>query len=202
MPAWRSYRRQTFALQPPNKDFWGSCFSAGFDVGDRGASGLDSWYLCGVKLKLCSHSHTPRANLVAEAEVCGSKEIRGPLLRSKKTSLYKGRKPPWWPKREGPHPIISVDMNPQALWGINLSKCHAHILGRVQGPVRCEKRDKVIAQRWPKTRKDGPKWGIYITSSWAPPQDTHTSLGSLSLSCFSLKHPAFLYALQDATLCR
>ena len=103
VPAWRSYRRQIFTLQPPNKDFWGSRLSAGFDIGDRGASGLDRWYLSsGLKLKLCSHSHTPRTNLVAEAEVCESKEIRGPLLRSKKTSLYKGRKPPpWWLKREG-----------------------------------------------------------------------------------------------------
>ena len=102
MPAWRSYRRQTFARQPHNKDCWGSRLSAGFDVGDRGACGLDSWCLSsGVKRNLCSHSHTPRTNLVAEAEVCWSEEIRGPLLRSKKTALYKGRKGPQWPKREG-----------------------------------------------------------------------------------------------------
>ena len=138
VPAWRSYRRQIFTLQPPNKDFWGSRLSAGFDIGDRGASGLDRWYLSsGLKLKLCSHSHTPRTNLVAEAEVCESKEIRGPLLRSKKTSLYKGRKPPWWLKREGAPSHNKCGHAPTGLCGgINLSKCHAHILGRVQGPVK------------------------------------------------------------------
>ena len=137
VPACRSYRRQTFALQPPNKDFWGSCLSAGFDIGDRGASGLDRWYLSsGLKLKLCSHSHTPRTNLVAEAEVCESKEIRGPLLRSRKTSLYKGRKPhPWWPKREGAPSHNKCGHAPTGLCGgIHLSKCRAP--GRVPGPVK------------------------------------------------------------------
>ena len=147
MSAWRSYRRQTFARQPHNKDCWGSCLSAGFDVGDRGACGLDSWCLSsGVKWKLCSYSHTPRTNLVAEAEVCWSEEIRGPLLRSKKTALYKGRKGPWWPKREGPSHNKCGHAPTGLCGGISLSKRCANVVGRVQGPVRCEKRDKVIGQ--------------------------------------------------------
>ena len=147
MPAWRSYRRQTFALQPPNKGFWGSCLSAGFDIGDRGASGLDSWYLCGVKLKLCSHSHTPRANLVAEAEVCGSKEIRGPLLRLKKTSLYKGRKPPWWPKREGAPSHNKCGHAPIGLCGgIHLSKKAHTSLGGSKDQSGVKKVTKLLAK--------------------------------------------------------
>ena len=43
-------------LHPSNKDFWASCLSEGFEVGDRGASGLDRWCLSsGLKLKLCFH---------------------------------------------------------------------------------------------------------------------------------------------------
>ena len=46
-------------------------------VGDRWAPGLDSWYLSsGIKFKLCSHPDTPRTELMAEAELCWSKEIR------------------------------------------------------------------------------------------------------------------------------
>ena len=57
------------------------------EVGDRWALGLDSWCLSsGVKVKLCSHPDTARTKLVAGAELW-SKEIRWPLLRSKKTSL-------------------------------------------------------------------------------------------------------------------
>ena len=58
------------------------------EVENRRAPRLDSWYLSsGVKLKLCSHSDSPRTKLVAEAELWWSKEIRWPLLRSRKTSL-------------------------------------------------------------------------------------------------------------------
>ena len=47
------------------------------EVRDRWAYALDNCYLSsGVKLKLCPHSGTPRTSLVAEAELCRSKEIR------------------------------------------------------------------------------------------------------------------------------
>ena len=201
MPAWRSYRRQTFALQPHNKDCWGSCVSAGFDVGDRGASGLDSWCLSsGVKWKLCSHSHTPRTNLVAEAEVCWSEEIRGPLLRSKKTALYKGRTGPWWPKREGPHLIINVDTHPQASVG---GSVWANVVPmswggcRDQSGVKKETRWSAKGNRRP--RRTVLNEGLTLGSSSG---HTHTFLHSVCLRRSCLKHPVFLYGLPDVMLCR
>ena len=57
--------------------------SACIKVGDWWALRLDSCYLSsGVKLNFC-----PRKKLMAEAELCRSKEIRWPLLRSRRTSL-------------------------------------------------------------------------------------------------------------------
>ena len=48
------------------------------------------------------------------------------------------------PKERGHHPIISVDISPQAsAVGSILAKSCARILGRVLGPVRCEKRNKI-----------------------------------------------------------
>ena len=56
-------------------------------------------------------------------------------------------------KRKGlpPHPIISVDMHPQASGvGSILEKSRACILGRVQGPVKWGKKQ----DNWPKVNKD------------------------------------------------
>ena len=60
---------------------------------------------------------------------------------------YTGRLPEGQ-KVTGHHPIISVDIPPQAsvLKSI-LAKSCAHMLGRVLGQVRCEKRKEVIGQR-------------------------------------------------------
>ena len=41
------------------------------EVGDRWASGLDTWYLSSeVKFKHCSHPDIPRTKLVVKAELC------------------------------------------------------------------------------------------------------------------------------------
>ena len=51
-------------------------------------------------------------------------------------------------KGRGCHPIISVDIQPQAsAMESILAKICARKLGRVLGPVRCEKRNKIIGQR-------------------------------------------------------
>ena len=101
------------------------------EVGDRWASGLDSWCLSrGVKLKLCSPPDTLRTKLVAEAELCWSKEIRWPLLRSGKLPfLHMRRKAPWGSKREGAPPHSKCGHAPTGLCsGIHLSKnLHTHV---------------------------------------------------------------------------
>ena len=61
-------------------------------------------------------------------------------------------------KREGPHPIISVDTQPQASsLGAILAKRCVHGVGRVLDQVRCGKRNKIIGQRRMKTWKNCPK---------------------------------------------
>ena len=93
------------------------------EVENRCAPRLDSWYLSsGVKLKLCSHSDSPRTKSVAEAELCWSKEIRWPLLRSRKTSLPAyAQETPWvskmerTPPRNKCTPIIIIFPQPSAV---------------------------------------------------------------------------------------
>ena len=84
------------------------------------------------------------------------------------------------PKRKGPQPIISVDLHPQASTAVFfLAKICPCILGRVQRPVKCEKRNK---SNWPNVSKD-PEGLSYIrhlnhffTASLFLIQDTHTPL--------------------------
>ena len=58
------------------------------------------WYhgsgsIGGVKLKIYSHSDTPKRKLMAETQLCWSKEIRWPLWRSRKLPcLYIPKKAP------------------------------------------------------------------------------------------------------------
>ena len=55
---------------------------------DSSTPGLDRWCMSsGIKFKFLSHLNTPRTKLVAETELCWSKEIRWPLLKSRKTSV-------------------------------------------------------------------------------------------------------------------
>ena len=65
---------------------------------------------------------------MAEAELSWSKEIRFALLRSRLPCLHKSRKASWG--RVGPHPIISVELPPQASAGGSiLAKRFACMLG-------------------------------------------------------------------------
>jgi len=51
-------------------------------------------------------------------------------------------------KGRGHHPIKSACMNPPAsAMGSALAKSYTHILGRVLGPITCEKRSKIFGQR-------------------------------------------------------
>ena len=81
-------------------------------MGGRWAPGLDMCLSSGVKFKLCSHSDTPRTKLVVKAELC--KELRSPVVKEDLSvctcagRLLEGQ------KGRGPHPIISMNMHPQA----------------------------------------------------------------------------------------
>ena len=133
-----------------------------FEVGDRWAPGLHRWCLSsGVKVKLCSPPDTPRTKLVAEAELCWSKEIRWPLLRSRKTSLSAHAQEGFLgSKREGRHPLIICGDSPTGLCGgIHLSKkLHVHVgEGPRAGQVWKKQQDD-----WPKVNKD-PEEPSYIS---------------------------------------
>ena len=116
------------------------------EVGDRWAFRLDSWCLSsGVKLKFCSHPDTARTKLVTGAELCWRKEIRRPLLRSRKTSLCTctGKLLGGQKGRGSIH--NNVDMYPQSsVVGSILAKTCAHICPRrVLGLVNYGKRNKI-----------------------------------------------------------
>ena len=101
--------------------------------------GLHSWGLSsGVKFKLCSHPDTPGTKLVAKAEICWSREIKGRPTPEVKEDFpfctFTGRLLEV-KKGGGPHPIISLDMHPPgSRMGSILEKSCTHILGRVHGP--------------------------------------------------------------------
>lgn len=62
--------------------------------------------------------------------------------------LHLHRGASWGSKREGHHPIISVDVHPQAsAVGSIVAESCAGILGRVLGLVRSEASNKIIVQR-------------------------------------------------------
>ena len=64
---------------------------------------------------LFSHPDTPGTKLVAKAELCWSREIRGrptPEVKQDFPFCTFHRKASGGQKRRGPHPIISLDMHP------------------------------------------------------------------------------------------
>ena len=82
------------------------------------------------KIEALFSADAPRTKLMAGAELCWSKEIRGLLMRSEKTPQLHTqlRKPPQGSKTRACHPIISVVKPPTGLCaGINLGKKAAHI---------------------------------------------------------------------------
>ena len=130
---------------------------------DRWAPGLDSWCLSsGLKLKLCSHPAAPRTKLEAEAELCWSKEIRWPLLRSRKTSLSAhAQEVSLRVKKKGAPPHNKCGRAPTGLWGgIHLSKrLHTHV-GEGPGTSWVWKKKQ---DNWPKVNKD-PEGLSYISN--------------------------------------
>ena len=83
----KKLQKRDLHIHLPNKQFFGSCHSEGFKVEDRGSPGWKAGLSSGVQLKLCSHPDNPRTELVAEAEPCWGKEIKCPVLRTRKASL-------------------------------------------------------------------------------------------------------------------
>ena len=95
-----------------------------------------------------SHPDTPGTKLVAKAEICWSREIKGRPTPEVKEDFpfctFTGRLLEV-KKGGGPHPIISLDMHPPgSRVGSILEKSCTCILGRILGPVRCGERKKLI----------------------------------------------------------
>ena len=156
-----------------------------------------------------------RTKLMAGAELCWSKEIRGLLMRSEKTpQLHMHRKPPQGSKTRTCHPIISVVKPPTGLCaGIHLGKKAAYTYwaagggrwkGGSQNRAGVGKEMKSLA----KGKQRSSRTALYIwfnglfTAFFLTGEGAYTpSLGVVFLPCFSLKQtPMFLCVLYCCTV--
>ena len=84
------------------------------EVGDSGPLGSHLVFVKWNKIQALFSPRHSRTKLVIKAELCESKEIRCPLLRSRKTSLSACAQEGSLRVKKGPHPRVSMDMHPQS----------------------------------------------------------------------------------------